>query len=118
MGGNAHYDCPCLERCPLHFAMELVGGKWKMQILCVLNACGTLRYNALKKRVGGVSNTVLADTLKELEKDGLVERTVYPEVPIRVEYAITAKGQEVIPILEQLSDWAEKHWMGEQHEAH
>ncbi len=102
-----HYDCPCLEDCPLHYAMGLIGGKWKVQILCALNCGGPLRYNALKRQVGGVSNTVLADALRELEQGGLVVRTEYLEVPVRVEYAITPEGESLIPILEQLSDWAE-----------
>ena len=102
-----HYQCPCLERCPLHYAMTLIGGKWKVQILCALHNGGTLRYNALKRRVGGVSNTVLADALRELEQNGLIHRTEYLEVPVRVEYSVTDDGAQLIPILEQLSDWAE-----------
>lgn len=107
MTQRPHYDCPCLERCPLHYAMGQIGGKWKVQILCTLNCSGPLRYNALKRRIGGVSNTVLADALRELEQSGLVGRAEYLEVPIRVEYAITEEGRGLIPILEQLSDWAE-----------
>ena len=113
MEQRPHYDCPCLEHCPLHYAMSLIGGKWKVQILCALNTGGSLRYNALKKRVGGVSNTVLA--LRELEQGGLVRRTEYLEVPVRVEYAITAEGKTLIPILEQLSDWAEQRMKQEEH---
>ena len=107
MEARPHYDCPCLEHCPLHYAMSVIGGKWKVQILCSLNAAGPLRYNALKRRMGGVSNTVLADALRELEQHGLVRRTEYLEVPVRVEYAVTDDGKGLIPILEQLSDWAE-----------
>ena len=107
MAEQPHYLCPCLENCPLHYAMNLIGGKWKVQILCALNAGGTLRYNALKRRLGSVSNTVLADALEALEKAGLVQRQEYLEVPVRVEYSITGEGKTLIPILEQLSDWAE-----------
>lgn len=102
-----HDGCPCLEACPLHYAMAQIGGKWKVQILCALHCNGPLRYNALKRRIGGVSNTVLADALRELEHGGLVARAEYLEVPVRVEYAITPEGEGLIPILEQLSDWAE-----------
>ena len=115
MEQRPHYDCPCLEHCPLHYAMSLIGGKWKVQILCALNTGGSLRYNALKKRVGSVSNTVLADALRELEQGGLVRRTEYLEVPVRVEYAITAEGKTLIPILEQLSDWAEQRMKQEEY---
>ena len=105
---NAHYDCPCMEKCPLHHAMGLIGGKWKVQIICALCNADTLRYNALRAKLDGISNTVLAAALKELERDGLVERHEYLEVPVRVEYTATEHCRKLIPILEQLSDWAEE----------
>ena len=84
-----HENCPCMETCPLNRALGLIGGKWKMQILCALSNNGPTRYNRLKKTLDGVSNTVLANALRELEGDGLVHRQEYLEVPVRVEYAIT-----------------------------
>ena len=102
-----HENCPCMETCPLNRAMALIGGKWKMQILCSLYNNGPTRYNQLKKALDGVSNTVLANALRELEGDGLVRRQAYPEVPVRVEYAPTEDCRRLLPILEQLSDWAE-----------
>ena len=87
--------------------MRCIGGKWKAQILCALGASGPLRYNALGRRLDHVSNTVLAQALRELEEDGLVCRREYLEVPVRVEYSITGAGTELIPILDQLSDWTE-----------
>jgi len=87
-----HYDCPCMEKCPLHRAMQLIGGKWKVQILCAVCNAGAIRYNALR----------------ELERDGLLIRKEYLEVPVRVEYSPTDSCRELLPILEQLSDWAEK----------
>ena len=80
-----HENCPCMETCPLNRAMALIGGKWKMQILCSLYNNGPTRYNQLKKALDGVSNTVLANALRELEGDGLVHRQEYLEVPVRVE---------------------------------
>ena len=105
---KTHYDCPCMEKCPLNYAMSLIGGKWKMQIICALNNQGTLRYNQLRKKLDGISNTVLANSLKELEEAGLVERTEYLEVPVRVEYASTEKCDRLMPVLESLSDWGEE----------
>ncbi len=102
-----HYDCPCLEKCPLNYAMSIIGGKWRMQILCSLNNKGSLRYNELKRKISGVSNTVLAGSLKELEEAGLIRRTEYLEIPVRVEYSTTEKADKLMPILEQLSDWGE-----------
>ena len=65
-----HENCPCMETCPLNRALGLIGGKWKMQILCALSNNGPTRYNRLKKTLDGVSNTVLANALRELEEDG------------------------------------------------
>ena len=69
---------------------------------------GAIRYNALRGKLDGVSNTVLSSALRELERDGLVTRQEYLEVPVRVEYSPTDSCRELLPILEQLSDWAEK----------
>ena len=104
----AHYDCPCMETCPLHHAMQLIGGKWKVQILCAVCNAGAIRYNALRGKLDGVSNTVLSSALKELERDGLVERQEYLEVPVRGEYRPTERCRSLLPILEALSDWAEQ----------
>ena len=101
-----HENCPCMETCPLNRAMALIGGKWKMQILCSLYNNGPTRYNQLKKTLDGVSNTVLANALRELEGDGLVHRREYLEVPVRVEYEITAPGRALVPILDRLGDWS------------
>lgn len=81
-----HYDCPCMEKCPLQHAMLLIGGKWKVQILCAVCNAGSIRYNALRGKLDGVSNTVLSSALKELERDGLIRRQEFLEVPVRVEY--------------------------------
>ena len=101
-----HENCPCMETCPLNRALGLIGGKWKMQILCALSNNGPTRYNRLKKTLDGASNTVLANALRELEEDGLVLRREYLEVPVRVEYEITAPGRALVPILDRLGDWS------------
>lgn len=105
---KTHYDCPCLEKCPLNYAMSIIGGKWKMQIICTLNNKGPLRYNELRKKLGKISNTVLASSLKELEEKGLVNREEYLEVPVRVEYSTTEICDRLMPVLESLSDWGEE----------
>lgn len=98
--------CPCSRSCPLQCAMEMIGGKWKLAILCSLMMDGCTRYNELKRKMNGISNTMLAKSLREMEDDGLVTRTEYMEVPIRVEYAVTDKVRELEPILVQLAQWA------------
>lgn len=101
-----HENCPCMDSCPLNRALGLIGGKWKMQILCSLFNNGATRYNQLKRTLDGVSNTVLANALRELEEDGLVVRREYLEVPVRVEYEITPPCRELIPILDALGNWS------------
>lgn len=86
--------------------MEMIGGKWKLPILCSLTMNGSTPYNDLKRKLGGISNTMLAKSLKELEEEGLVTRTQYMEVPIRVEYSATERVGSLIPILVQLAQWA------------
>ena len=89
----SHYDCPCMEKCPLHHAMALIGGKWKVQILCAVTNAGAIRYNALRARLDGISNTVLASALRELE--------------LVVRGGARIERRALLPILDQLSDWAE-----------
>ena len=103
---TAQHNCPCTSACPLQQAMEMIGGKWKLSILCSLMVDGSTRYNDLKRKLKGISNTMLAKSLKELEDDGLLTRTEYLEVPVRVQYEITEKGLALGPILVQLAQWA------------
>lgn len=98
--------CPCDDICPLQSALKQIGGKWKLPILCTLSCGQGIRYNELMKKVQGITNTMLAASLKELEKDGLVRRVQYQEMPIRVEYFITEKSQKLAPSLQSLALWA------------
>ncbi len=100
--------CPCKEVCPLQTALKRIGGKWKIPILCVLSNEQGIRYNELMKKVHGITNTMLASSLKEMESDGLITRVQYNEMPLRVEYFITEKSKELIPTLELLALWAMK----------
>ena len=94
--------------CPVEVAMEAVCGKWKSLMLWHLHE-GKKRYKELERIVPGVSQKMLTQQLKELERDGLLVRTVYPVVPPRVEYELTEMGHEVFPILEQMHEWAVKN---------
>ena len=105
---SINHNCPCTESCPLQRAMEMIGGKWKLAILCSLSVDGKARYNELLRKIKGISNTMLARSLQELENDRLIRRSEYLEVPIRVEYEITDKVKELTPILVQLAQWAAK----------
>lgn len=99
------HNCPCADACVLQGALNTIGGKWKLPILCSLLANGSSRYNELLKNVRGISNTMLSKTLKELEDDGMVERAEYLEVPVRVEYDLTDKARQLQPILAELIRW-------------
>ena len=103
---NKNSICPCGEKCPLSTAMEIIGGKWKLQILCALQIDGPIRYNDLKQKIHGITNTMLSSCLKKLEADGLVSRRQYNVMPVRVEYSTTAAVDDLGPILMQLGKWA------------
>lgn len=100
--------CPCMEVCPLESALKLIGGKWKIPILCSLHQDGTTRYNELRRKIKGITNTMLASSLKELEEDGLVSRKQFEEMPVRVEYTLNKVCENLIPILKLLADWGIK----------
>lgn len=93
--------------CGLKKVIDTVGGKWKIMILCVIDKNEVVRYGELSRSVHGITNTMLANSLKELEADGLVERKQYDEMPVRVEYNLTEKTKSLIPILLQLKKWGE-----------
>lgn len=92
-------------RCPLEYGMDAFGGKWKSRILCVL-ADGQLRYSELRSEMANVTDAALAAALKDLQESRLVERTQYEEIPPRVEYSLTERGQSVIPILQGICHWS------------
>ena len=93
--------------CSLKKVLDIVGGKWKIIILCVIDRNEVVRYGELNRAVDGITNTMLANSLKELEADGLVERKQYDEMPVRVEYSLTGKAKSLIPILLELKRWGE-----------
>lgn len=92
--------------CGVEVALELIGGKWKGIILYRLLG-GQLRFNQLQRLLPAVTQRMLTKQLRELEQDGLVQRTVYPEVPPRVEYNLSARGQSLAAILLQLKHWGD-----------
>lgn len=100
--------CPCMEICPMKFAMSILGGKWKMAIWCALWTEGPLRYNELKRKINGITNTMLASSLKELEQYGVVKRIQYNEIPVRVEYSLTPKNETLAPAIEIICNWGKE----------
>ncbi len=93
-----------LPACPVATTVQLVGSKWKLLILRNLLA-RPWRFNELKKNLEGISQKVLTDSLRSLEEDGIVTRTVYPEVPPRVEYSLSELGNSMRPIIRAMEQW-------------
>lgn len=90
--------------CPVATTVSLIGSKWKLLILRNLLA-GPWRFNELKKNLEGISQKVLTDSLRSMEKDGIITRTVYAEVPPRVEYALSELGESMRPIIRAMEAW-------------
>ncbi len=95
--------------CPLGLTLGVIGGKYKVMIIWFLYQNKILRYNELQKTIKGVTPKMLISQLRELENDGIIERKVYPVVPPKVEYSLTAKGESLIPILLEMRKWGEKY---------
>lgn len=105
---SAHADgVPCLmdENCPLRRAFDLFADRWTPTVLSVL-AYGPRRYSDLQKTIPDISKKMLTQTLRELERGGLVERVVFPEVPVRTEYRLTLLGTRVLEPINALGAWA------------
>lgn len=98
--------------CPIERVLTIFGGKWKPSILFHLESQGTLRFNALRRSIPDVSQRMLTNQLRELERDGLVKREHYPEIPPRVEYSLTKLGESVGPVGQAIDHWGQRH-MGE-----
>lgn len=96
------------DECPIRNVVAQIGDKWSMLILFAL-VDGEDRFNSLKSRVIGISQRMLTHTLRSLEREGFVSRTVYPEVPVKVEYALTDLGRDLVKPLYQLVSWADSH---------
>lgn len=97
-----------LPACPVATTVQLIGSKWKLLILRNLRM-RPWRFNELRRNLEGVSQKVLTDSLRAMEDDGIITRTVYPEVPPRVEYALSPLGESMGPILNAMAKWGEEY---------
>ncbi len=103
------YDCSA--GCPVEAGLEQISGKWKGLVIYHLLG-GTMRFNALSRALGTVTQRSLTKQLRELEADGIVHRKVFAEVPPRVEYSLTEKGQALHPVIAALADWGQNRVIG------
>lgn len=91
-------------KCPMEMTIDLIGGKWKALLLWHLSQ-GVLRFNELARIFPDMSQKMLTQQLRDLEEDGLLQRTVYPQIPPKVEYALTEFGSTLIPVLQEMNKW-------------
>jgi len=99
----------CLSDTGFSYTLSLINGKYKMTILYTLMEFKVVRFNEIKRYIGGISYKTLSSTLKELEADGLVHRKEYPQIPPKVEYSLTARGESLIPILDAMCEWGHQN---------
>ena len=97
-----------LPDCPVATTVELIGSKWKLLIIKFL-VNRPFRFNELMKSLDGISQKVLTDSLRSMENDGIITRTVYAEVPPKVEYALSKLGESLKPIINDMAKWGEKY---------
>lgn len=97
-----------ITNCPVEYTASIISNKWKIIILRDL-LTGTKRYNELLKNITGISAKVLTENLRELERDGIVNRKIYPVVPPKVEYSLTKKGTDLKPILHLMKEFGQKY---------
>lgn len=101
-------DTEALSYCPIETTIAVLGGRWKPLILYHLRR-GPTRFNALRRLIPAVTQRMLTLSLRELERDGIIRRTVHPGVPAAVDYALTPKGASLEPVLTAMAQWAEAH---------
>ncbi|MEA4921830.1 MAG: helix-turn-helix domain-containing protein [Eubacteriaceae bacterium] len=96
------------EKCSVIYALEIIGGKWKLPIIWKLHKYGPLRYNTLKRELEGITNTMLTRSLRFLEEHDLVTRTTFEQIPPHVEYSLTDHALMLLPALEIIKEWGDE----------
>lgn len=107
---NPEVDSPdaVLPSCPVTYCLQILGGKWKPVILYLLTQ-EVNRFGQMRRAILGISKQMLTKQLRELEADGVIHREVFAEVPPRVEYSLTEKGESLLPIVAAMKAWGEPH---------
>ena len=96
--------------CPVRQVLDRVGDKWSTLVILLLGEKGVLRFNQLSHAIGDISQKMLTVSLRSLEADGLVSRKMYPEIPPRVEYQLTALGESLLPLIKEMVKWADQNF--------
>ena len=97
------------NHCPVEVTLSVIGGKWKPLILWHLSEGGVCRFLELQRLISGITRKMLTQHLRELERDGIVARKIFDDMPLRVEYSLTKYGQTLRPLMRALCDWGSKH---------
>lgn len=100
---------PIKENCPVHRTLELLSGKWRTHIIYELCKHSTMRFGELKKAYPNITNTMLTNTLRDLEGLGIIHREQFNEIPPHVEYSLTEKGKALLPVFFEISKWGEEN---------
>ncbi|MBU3153708.1 helix-turn-helix transcriptional regulator [Clostridium estertheticum] len=100
--------CYISNKEPFEYTLSVVSGKWKLKIIYLLACMGTVRYGILKKNIEGITHKMLSSQLKELENKNIILRKEYLQIPPKVEYSLTEKGQSLMPIVNDMCAWGEK----------
>lgn len=97
------------DTCPMALGINVLSGKWKLQILWNIYNKKTIRFNELQRELGHITTKTLTEQLRELEEQKIIQRTVFPEVPPKVEYSFTELGETIEPVLKSLCDWGTQY---------
>lgn len=107
--GEPKLDLTMNILCPIRYSLGIVGGKWKLAIICALADQSPTRYSDIKRKLGDITNMMLSQSLKDLEAYGMLHRMQYNEIPPRVEYTLSDKGKALLPALHFLAEWGESY---------
>ncbi|MCH3963382.1 MAG: helix-turn-helix transcriptional regulator [Clostridium sp.] len=94
---------------PFEYTLSVIGGKWKLKIIYVLACMETVRYGVLKRNIGGITHKMLSSQLKELQSEGVISRKQYSQIPPKVEYSLSKKGESLIPIVKSICKWGKEY---------
>lgn len=97
------------DRCPVQSLISILSKKWNLRVIFELTKCDMVRFGALKKQLGNITNASLSSTLKDLEDNGFVSRKQFNEIPPHVEYALTEKGKMLYPVFATMSEWCQTY---------
>ncbi|MBV4415441.1 helix-turn-helix transcriptional regulator [Clostridium tyrobutyricum] len=101
--------CYVGNREPFEYTLSTISGKWKLKIIYLLVCMGTVRYGVLKRNIDGITHKMLSSQLKELQNKDIILRKQYMEMPPKVEYSLSKKGESLIPIVKAMCKWGEEH---------